>query len=133
VTGRLRTFRGVMRDPDLRAVALAYLGFNMTEFATWIAILVFAFDRGSAAEAGVASLILLVPSAVAGPFAAYAGDRFRRDRVLLVTNLLQAIALGGTAIALFVDTPGPSSTARRRSRRSRSPSRDRRRTPSSPP
>ena len=45
-------FRGVMRDRDLRAVALAYLGFNMTEFATWIAILVFAFDHGGAAEAG---------------------------------------------------------------------------------
>ena len=105
MAGRLRTFRGVMRDPDLRAVALAYLGFNMTEFATWIAILVFAFDHGGAAEAGVASLILLVPSAIAAPFAAYAGDRFRRDRVLLVTYVLQAVALAGTAFALFVDAP----------------------------
>ena len=105
MAGRLRTFRGVMHDPDLRAVALAYLGFNMTEFATWIAILVFAFERGGAAEAGVASLILLVPSAVAAPFAAYAGDRFRRDRVLLVTYVLQALAIGGTALALFVDAP----------------------------
>ena len=105
MAGRLRTFRGVMRDPDLRAVALAYLGFNMTEFATWIAILVFAFDRGGAAEAGVASLILLVPSAIAAPFAAYAGDRFRRDRVLFVTYLLQAVALAGTAFALLVDAP----------------------------
>ena len=94
-----------MHDPDLRAVALAYLGFNMTEFATWIAILVFAFERGGAAEAGVASLILLVPSAVAAPFAAYAGDRFRRDGVLLVTYVLQALAIGGTALALFVDAP----------------------------
>ena len=104
MAGRLRTFRGVMRDRDLRAVALAYLGFNMTEFATWIAILVFAFDHGGAAEAGVASLILLVPSAIAAPFAAYAGDRFRRDRVLLVTYLLQALTLGVTALALFADT-----------------------------
>jgi MFS family permease len=104
MAGRLRTFRGVMRDRDLRAVALAYLGFNMTEFATWIAMLVFAFDHGGAAEAGVASLILLVPSAIAAPFAAYAGDRFRRDRVLLVTYLLQALTLGVTALALFADT-----------------------------
>ena len=105
MAGRLRTFREVMREPDLRSVALAYLGFNMTEFATWIAILVFAFDRGGAAEAGVASLILLVPSAIAAPFAAYAGDRFRRDRVLLVTYVLQAIALAGTAVALYLDAP----------------------------
>ena len=64
----------------------------------------FAFDHGGAAEAGVASLILLVPSAIAAPFAAYAGDRFRRDRVLLVTYLLQALTLGVTALALFADT-----------------------------
>jgi MFS family permease len=105
MAGQLRTFRGVMHDRNLRAVAVAYLGFNMTEFATWIAVLVFAFDRGGAAEAGVASLILLVPSAIAAPFAAYAGDRFRRDRVLLVAYLLQALAISGTAVALFVEAP----------------------------
>jgi MFS family permease len=107
MAGRLSTLRGVMRHPALRAVALAYLGFNMTEFATWIAILVFAFERGGAAEAGVASLILLIPSALAAPFAAYAGDRFRRDRVLLIAYVLQALALGGTALALLLETPAP--------------------------
>jgi MFS family permease len=102
MAARLRTFRGVMHDRNLRRVALAYLGFNMTEFATWIAILVFAFTLGGAAEAGVASLILLIPSAIAAPFAAYTGDRFRRDRVLLAAYVLQALALGATALTLFV-------------------------------
>jgi hypothetical protein len=37
---RSRIFRAVMTDPNLRRVELACLGFNMTEFATWIAILV---------------------------------------------------------------------------------------------
>ena len=100
---RLHIFRAVMTDPNLRRVESAYLGFNMTEFATWIAILVYAFERGGAAEAGVVAVILLIPSAVVAPFAAYAGDRFRRDRVLLIDYLMQGVAIGATAVTLFVD------------------------------
>src|SRR5437899_1071251 len=44
VSERLRIFRAVMADPTLRRVELAYLGFHMTEFAAWIAILVYAFE-----------------------------------------------------------------------------------------
>ena len=81
---RRHAFRAVMTDPNLRRVELAFLGFNMTEFATWIAILVYAFETGGAGAAGVVATILLVPSAIVAPFAAYSGDRFRRDRVLQV-------------------------------------------------
>ncbi|MDP9302253.1 MAG: MFS transporter [Actinomycetota bacterium] len=100
---RLRVFRAVMTDPNLRRIELAYLGFNMTEFATWIAILVYAFERGGATEAGVVAVILLIPSAIVAPFAAYAGDRFRRDRVLLIDYLVQGVAMGATAVTLFLD------------------------------
>ena len=61
----------------------------MTEFATWIVILVYVFERGRAAAMEAVSAILLVPSAVIAPFAAYAGDRFRRDRVLAIAYLVQ--------------------------------------------
>ena len=36
---RGHVFRAVMTDPNLRRIELAFLGFNMTEFATRIAIL----------------------------------------------------------------------------------------------
>jgi MFS family permease len=100
MSGRLRTFRAVMVEPNLRRVELAFLGFNMTEFATWIAILVYAFGRGGAATAGAVSVLLLIPSAIIAPFAAYSGDRFRRDRVLLVGYTVQGLAMGTTAVAL---------------------------------
>jgi len=77
----------------------------MTEFATWIAILVYAFERGGATEMGAVSAILLVPSAVVAPLAAYAGDRFRRDRVLAVDYVVQGLALGATAATLYADAP----------------------------
>src|SRR5262249_14297594 len=90
---RRRAFGTVMTDPNLRRVELAFLGFNMTEFATWIAILVYAFEAGGAGTTGIVAVILLVPSAIVAPFAAYSGDRFRRDRVLQVDYLLQGVAI----------------------------------------
>ena len=105
MTQRLGSFRTVLADRNLRRVELAFLGFNMTEFATWIAILVYAFERGGAAEMGAVSAILLVPSAVVAPLAAYAGDRFRRDRVLAIDYVVQGLAMGATAATLYADAP----------------------------
>jgi MFS family permease len=95
----------VVGDRDLRRVELAFLGFNMSEYATWIAILVYAYSRGGAAEAGFVSVIQLIPAAIVAPLAAYAGDRFRRDRVIFVDYLVQASALGAAGIALLLDLP----------------------------
>ena len=105
MTHRLGSFRTVLADRNLRRVELAFLGFNMTESATWIAILVYAFERGGAAEMGAVSAILLLPCAIVAPFAAYAGDRFRRDRVLAVDYVVQGLALGATAATLYADAP----------------------------
>jgi MFS family permease len=100
---RLRVFLAVLRDPNLLRIQLAFLGFNMTEYATWVAILVYAYTRGGAAAAGAVSVILLMPAAIVAPLAAYSGDRFRRDRVLLVDYLVQAAAVAATAVALHAD------------------------------
>jgi MFS family permease len=105
MTQSLASFRTVLADRNLRRVELAFLGFNMTEFATWIAILVYAFERGGAAGMGAVSAILLVPSAIVAPFAAYAGDRFRRDRVLAIDYVVQGLAMGATAAILYLDAP----------------------------
>ena len=105
MTRRLGSFRTVLADRNLRRVELAFLGFNMTESATWIAILVYAFERGGAAEMGAVSAILLLPSAIVAPFAAYAGDRFRRDRVLAIDYVVQGLAMSATAATLYADAP----------------------------
>src|SRR5919109_1978641 len=94
---RIRVVAAVARDPALLRVEIAFLTFNMTEYATWIAILVYAYERGGATGAGIAALIQLLPSAIVAPFAAFLGDRFRRDRCLLAGYVLQATALAAVA------------------------------------
>jgi hypothetical protein len=81
---RIQLVAAVVRDPNLRRVELAFLRFKMTESAVWIAILVYAFGRGGAANAGIVAMILLVPAGLVAPFGAFAGDRFRRDRGLAI-------------------------------------------------
>ena len=102
---QLRIVGTVLRDPTLARIELAYLGFNMAEFATWIAILVYAYDLGGAGAAAVVAVIQLIPAALVAPFAATIGDRFRRDRVLLAGYLIQAAAFGSTALAMYGDAP----------------------------
>ncbi|MBI2763479.1 MAG: MFS transporter [Chloroflexi bacterium] len=104
---QLRVVLAVARDPGLARIELAYLGFNMAEYATWIAILVWAYTRGGAAAAALVAFIQLMPAALMAPFAAYAGDRYRQDRVLLAAYLLQAATLAATGIALYLDAPFP--------------------------
>jgi MFS family permease len=104
---QLRVVIAVARDPGLARIELAYLGFNMAEYATWMAILVYAYGLGGAGTAALVALVQLVPAGLVAPFAAFAGDRFRRDRVLLAGYIIQAISLGATALALYarVDLP----------------------------
>lgn len=97
--------RQVMRDPRLFRIQLAFFGFSMAEYATWIAMLVYAYDRGGATATGVFATVLLVPAALVAPFGAFAGDRFRRDRVLFVSYLVPSLALGMVAVALWADAP----------------------------
>ena len=99
--------RAVSGNPGLLRVELAFVGFNVAEWATWVSILAFAYEVGGAAATGLVALVQLVPAALVAPLAAVAGDRFRRERVLLGGYLVQAAAMAATAAALLADAPVP--------------------------
>jgi len=102
---RVRIVLEVAKAPNLRRAELAFLAFNMAEFATWVAILVYAYSRGGASGSGLVAVIQLVPAGIVAPFASVAGDRFRPERVLVVSSCIQAAAQGAVAVALRVDAP----------------------------
>ena len=77
----------------------------MAEHATWIAILVYAYQRGGAPEAGIVAVLMLIPAALIAPFAATAGDRFPRHRVLFASYVTQACAMIAAAVALLSSAP----------------------------
>ena len=96
-----------VQDGILRRIAIAFVAFNVAEWATWIAMLVYAFTRGGTTAAGLVALIQLVPAALVAPFGSVLGDRMRRDRALATGYAAQAIAMGLTAIALWIEAPLP--------------------------
>lgn len=97
--------REALRNPDLRRVLAAFLLFNVTEWATWIALLVWGYGVGGVAGASAIALVQLVPGAV---LAAPAASLFRRRlgrRALAAGYAAQAVGYLLVGIALLVDAP----------------------------
>lgn len=93
----------IARDPQLRRLQLGFLGFAIAEHATWLASIMYAYDRGGVDEASIAAVVLLAPSLLVAPIAAFAADRFESRRVLSVGYALQSISMFLVAIAIAVD------------------------------
>jgi MFS family permease len=102
---RLAAFRTLSANRLLVRVLTGYALFIITELAVWIAMLVYAYSRGGATLAGLIAVAQLVPAAVLAPIAAAASDR--RSPVLLLTGgyLVQAAAMGATAVAIAAKMP----------------------------
>ncbi|MDX6520031.1 MAG: hypothetical protein QOF08_636 [Gaiellales bacterium] len=107
VPAKLAVFASVLRNRDLRRVEAAYVGFNVTEFATWLAMLVFAYRHGGATAASVVAVIQLLPAAIFAPFAAVMTDRYEPVRVLTAGYAAQAAAMAATATAIVASAPAP--------------------------
>ncbi len=97
-----RSLQAILRNPALRRIEVAFLGFNVVEYGTWIAILVYANDATGPASVGVVAVAQLLPSAAYAPVAASLGDRYPRIRVLTGGYVLMAAALLGVGLAMAV-------------------------------
>jgi MFS family permease len=95
----------VFRNPALRWLELAWATSILAHFAYLIAVSVYAYEVGGAEAVGLVFLIRLIPAALISPFAGLLGDRYRRDRVLLLTQLTRVVLVGAAAIGVFVDAP----------------------------
>lgn len=103
--GRWHAARSVARNPVITRSLRGFLAFSIAEQGSWLAILLFAFERGGVGEAGWVALFLLIPAAVAAPLLAFTADRFPRHRVLTFGYGLLAVAGIATGVAMVTNAP----------------------------
>jgi len=77
----------------------------VTEWASMVAVLVYAFDEGGARATGLASLAILAPQLVGAPVAAALAGRFTAHRLRVAGLAVQAVGYGTAAWAAAVGAP----------------------------
>ncbi|MGH2679969.1 MAG: MFS transporter [Actinomycetota bacterium] len=95
------------RSPNIAKALAGYLAFTITEWAAFIALIVYAYQDGGSVMVGLVSLLQLIPAAILAPIGSVLGDRHRRERVLLLAHASLAAATGLAALALLLDAPAP--------------------------
>ena len=88
-------------------VVCAYALFTVNEYSVWIAILVYAYAKGGATEAGVVAVIQLVPAGLCAPFMAVRADRSAPTILMLAGFAAQIVGLAVAAVAVLQGGPSP--------------------------
>ena len=103
--GSLQTFRSLGRQHSVLRLVVAYTAFAVCEFATWIAMLVYAYEQDGPTTAAVVAVAQLLPAAgvalLVGPLA----DRHSPAVVLVAGYAVQALGMGATAVLLLSGAP----------------------------
>jgi MFS family permease len=98
-----RDFSGVLRNPDLRRLELAWAFSIVSTWAYSVAVVVFSFEEGGATAVGFVGLLRWLAAGAVSPFAALLADRFERRAVMVASDLARAGLIAGAAAAVLVD------------------------------
>jgi MFS family permease len=92
-------------NTPLRRLQVSTAATSLGKWAFMLALGVYAFRKGGTAAVGLVALIQAIPAVLAAPLLGLAGDRYPRQRVLLVTNAIRALLLAAVAGAVFNHLP----------------------------
>jgi MFS family permease len=95
------------RSPDIAKALAAYVAFTITEWAAFIALIVYAYQDGGSVMVGLVSLLQLIPAALIAPVGSVLGDRYRRERVLVYAYASLGAMTSLASVALLTAAPAP--------------------------
>lgn len=92
-------------DRRIRRALVAYGLAVFADFASWLAILLVAYQQGGPTFVGGASIALLLPAIVLTPLVAGMGDRMPRGRALALAHAGVAVSAAVAGVLLAVGAP----------------------------
>ena len=101
----LVALRSVYANRALRRVQFAFAGSIIGYYAYLTGVAVFAFHDGGATAVGVFSAVRVGAASVVAPLAGSIGDRFRRERVMIGSDLARLVTVAASAAAVFSGAP----------------------------
>ncbi|MBD0328770.1 MAG: MFS transporter [Thermoleophilia bacterium] len=99
------TVAAVAANRPLARVQLAWAASNVGNWAYFVAVAVYAYAQGGAAAVGVLGFLRLLAPALTAPLLASLADRFRRTRVMVVSDVVVAVALAAAALSILTGLP----------------------------
>jgi MFS family permease len=100
-----RSPESALGNPVLVQFTLACFLATIAECSFFVGVLVYAYDQGGSGVAGVAAVVLLLPTAIAAPAAGAAAQRRNANHVRLWALAVQSAALAAASVAAFLVAP----------------------------
>jgi MFS family permease len=101
-----RAFRAIWENADLRRVEAAWALATFAYSGLNVVVMVYGYESGGASAVGLVALLRVLPGALCAPFTSVLADRYRRELIMLISNLLRA-ALVGVMAAVVVAGGSP--------------------------
>src|SRR3954470_8490014 len=97
--------RAALATPLLRTIQGSWCAASVGGWALFVALSVYAFDRGGAAAVGLAAVARMVPAGLAAPLAGVLVDRRPRRDVLVAVCAGRAVLLALMGLAVSAEAP----------------------------
>jgi hypothetical protein len=95
----------VAGNRSLSRLLLAYAVMIVAEFGQWLALIVYAYQRGGASAAGLIAILQLVPAMLLAPVISARLSRMGAARLLMAAYVVAAATLAGCGAAILAGGP----------------------------
>ena len=96
-------FAGIARNADVRRLELAWAASNFASRASAVAVAVYAYEADGVGAVGIVVSLRLAVAAAASPWLSVFADRQSRRLVLIASDLVRCLMLGGMALLVVLD------------------------------
>jgi hypothetical protein len=102
---RAAVIKRLWQKRDVRRVQLAFGGFTIAEYGTWVSVLVYAYERGGSTQAALVALAQLLPAGLAAPILSSLADRRGAAPALRLGYWTLALTLAAMSALILISAP----------------------------